>query len=144
MAFDPTILDGKTTKGLALNKTNWALDTLSCLPCHNFNGSLKVDSNGCVLSENDTPINGLYAVARWWAANFLDINNLRDSVWTSGWNRSRKRLSEISLVFPERNKMRIKLYPTASTNPSDNRGPRAADYALLTPTPLEQDPKLIA
>ena len=69
VAFDPTILDGKATKGLALNKTNWA-QKFDSPPYRAFPvtggitftyGGLKVDSHGCVLSENNTPIDGLYA-----------------------------------------------------------------------------------
>ena len=69
MAFDPTILDGKTKKGLALNKTNWA-QKFDTPPYRAFPvtggitftyGGLKIDSHGCVLSENNTHINGLYA-----------------------------------------------------------------------------------
>ena len=69
VAFDPTILDGKATKGLSLNKTNWA-QKFDTPPYRAFPvtggitftyGGVKVDSHGCVLSENNTPINGLYA-----------------------------------------------------------------------------------
>ena len=69
VAFDPTSLDGKATKGLSLNKTNWA-QKFDTPPYRAFPvtggitftyGGLKVDDKGCVLSETDTPINGLYA-----------------------------------------------------------------------------------
>ena len=67
--FDPTILDGKSTKGLALNKTNWAntLDTppfkaypVTCGITFTY-GGLKVTQNAAVLKENDEPIHGLFA-----------------------------------------------------------------------------------
>lgn len=67
--FDPTILDGKSTKGLALNKTNWAnlLDTppfkaypVTCGITFTY-GGLKVNSKAAVLKENDEPISGLFA-----------------------------------------------------------------------------------
>ncbi len=69
VAFDPTILDGKATKGLSLNKTNWA-QKFDTPPYRAFPvtggitftyGGVKVDSHGCVLSEKNTPINGLFA-----------------------------------------------------------------------------------
>lgn len=67
--FDPTILDGKGTKGLTLNKTNWAntLDTppfkaypVTCGITFTY-GGLKVNKDAAVLDENDRPISGLYA-----------------------------------------------------------------------------------
>lgn len=68
--FDPTILDGKSTKGLALNKTNWA-NTLDTAPFKAFPvtcgitftyGGLKIDERtGAVLRANNTEIEGLYA-----------------------------------------------------------------------------------
>ena len=66
--FDPTILDGKSTKGLQLNKTNWAtkIDSppfkaypVTCGITFTY-GGLKVDRESRVLSDNDVPINGLY------------------------------------------------------------------------------------
>ena len=69
VAFNPTILDGKATKGLELNKSNWA-QKFDTPPYRAFPvtggitftyGGVKVDSHGCILSENNTPINGLYA-----------------------------------------------------------------------------------
>ena len=69
VSFDPTILDGKSTKGLDLNKTNWAtkLDTppfraypVTCGITFTY-GGLKVDSDARVLNEKDEIINGLYA-----------------------------------------------------------------------------------
>jgi len=68
--FDPTILDGKKTNGLALDKTNWAntLDTppfkaypVTCGITFTY-GGLKIDEKtGAVLRANNTPIEGLYA-----------------------------------------------------------------------------------
>jgi len=67
--FDPTILDGKTTNGLKLNKTNWAnkLDTppfkaypVTCGITFTYSG-LKVDAHARVLNENSSPIEALYA-----------------------------------------------------------------------------------
>ncbi len=69
-AFDPTILDGKRTTGLAIDKTNWAntLDTppfkaypVTCGITFTY-GGLKIDEKtGAVLKENNNPIKGLYA-----------------------------------------------------------------------------------
>ena len=68
--FDPTILDGKRTNGLVINKTNWAntLDTppfkaypVTCGITFTY-GGLKIDEKtGAVLRANNTPIEGLYA-----------------------------------------------------------------------------------
>ena len=67
--FDPTILDGKATLGLTLNKTNWAniLDTppfkaypVTCGITFTY-GGLKVNENAAVLNEQDQPIEGLFA-----------------------------------------------------------------------------------
>ena len=69
VAFDPTILDGKATKGLPLNKTNWA-QKFDTPPYRAFPvtggitftyGGVRVDNTGCVLDAGDTPISGLYA-----------------------------------------------------------------------------------
>ena len=67
--FDPTILDGKSTKGLEIQKSNWA-QTLDKAPFKAFPvtggitftyGGLKVDKNGSVLDIKDDPIKGLFA-----------------------------------------------------------------------------------
>ena len=68
--FDPTILDGKRTTGLAIDKTNWAntLDTppfkaypVTCGITFTY-GGLKIDEKtGAVLRDNNTEIEGLYA-----------------------------------------------------------------------------------
>lgn len=69
IAFDPTLKDGKTTKGLALNKTNWA-NTLDTPPFRAYPvtsgitftyGGLSVNKKGEVLDENAQPIAGLFA-----------------------------------------------------------------------------------
>ncbi|MEM8701475.1 MAG: FAD-dependent tricarballylate dehydrogenase TcuA [Pseudomonadota bacterium] len=67
--FDPTVLDGKSTHGLALEKTNWAqkLDTppFRAYPVTGgitfTYGGLKVNEMGRVLREDQTAIEGLYA-----------------------------------------------------------------------------------
>jgi len=67
--FDPTILDGKATQGLALNKSNWA-NTIDQPPFKAYPvtcgitftyGGLKVDENAAVLNQSDEVIKGLYA-----------------------------------------------------------------------------------
>lgn len=67
--FDPSILDGKSTKGLEINKTNWAntFDSppfkaypVTCGITFTYAG-LKVNKNAAVLDEQDQPIEGLYA-----------------------------------------------------------------------------------
>ena len=67
--FDPTVLDGKSTQGLALNKTNWAnaIDTppfkaypVTCGITFTYAG-LKVDANSRVLNIDNQFIKGLFA-----------------------------------------------------------------------------------
>ena len=67
--FDPTILDGKTTFGLEINKTNWA-QKIDKGPFRAYPvtggitftyGGLKVDTNGSVLGSGNKPISGLFA-----------------------------------------------------------------------------------
>jgi len=67
--FDPTILDGKGTQDLVLNKSNWA-NTLDQPPFKAYPvtcgitftyGGLKVNDQAAVLNENDKPIQGLFA-----------------------------------------------------------------------------------
>ncbi len=69
IAFDPTVLDGKSTQGLLLNKTNWAnvLDTppykafpVKCGITFTY-GGLKVNEQAAVLDKSDNTIKGLYA-----------------------------------------------------------------------------------
>ena len=68
-AFDPTTLDGKSTKGLPLDKTNWAqrFDTppFRAYPVTGgitfTYGGVKVDDKGRVLRAGDAPIEGLHA-----------------------------------------------------------------------------------
>ena len=68
-SFDPTILDGKSTKGLEIKKSNWA-QKIDKGPFKAFPvtggitftyGGLKIDKNGSVLDTKDKPINGLFA-----------------------------------------------------------------------------------
>jgi len=67
--FDPNILDGRGTTGLAINKTNWA-NTLEKPPFEAYSvgcgitftfGGLKIDTTSHVLDAEDMPIPGLYA-----------------------------------------------------------------------------------
>ena len=69
VTFNPAIKDGRGTRGLPLNKTNWAnpLDTppyqafqITCGVTFTF-GGLKINTSGQVLDEEDAPIPGLYA-----------------------------------------------------------------------------------
>ncbi|MEM3905989.1 MAG: FAD-binding protein [Nitrososphaerota archaeon] len=68
--FDLFVLDGKRTKGLSIDKTNWA-EKIERPPfisypieCRvNFTyGGIKTDLMGRVLDTNGNPISGLYAV----------------------------------------------------------------------------------
>ena len=68
-AFDPTVLDGKSTIGLEIEKSNWA-QKIDKGPFKAFPvtggitftyGGLKVDKNGSVLDIDDKPIKGLFA-----------------------------------------------------------------------------------
>lgn len=69
VAFDPSALDGKGTRGLALAKSNWAqaFDTppYKAYPVTGgitfTYGGLKISDQGAVLREGGTPIAGLYA-----------------------------------------------------------------------------------
>jgi tricarballylate dehydrogenase len=67
--FDPNIKDGKSTVGLAIDKTNWA-NTMEKPPFEAYSvgcgitftfGGLKIDTNCHVLDIEDAPIPGLYA-----------------------------------------------------------------------------------
>lgn len=67
--FDPTILDGKRTNGLEVDKTNWAntLDKgpfkaypVACGITFTYAG-VEVDKDASVLNTDGTPIDGLYA-----------------------------------------------------------------------------------
>jgi len=68
-SFDPTKLDGKATHGLPLPKSNWAqkLDTppFKAYPVTGgitfTYGGLKIDDQARVLTEQNTPIPGLFA-----------------------------------------------------------------------------------
>jgi tricarballylate dehydrogenase len=67
--FDPTVKDGRGTRGLALPKSNWAnpLDTppfeayqITCGITFTF-GGLNINTSGAVLDATGAPIHGLYA-----------------------------------------------------------------------------------
>jgi len=67
--FNPSILDGKCTKGLAINKTNWA-QTIDTPPYYGYGvccgitftyGGLRINTDAQVLSTWEAPIPGLYA-----------------------------------------------------------------------------------
>lgn len=67
--FDPTILDGKGTSGLPVNKSNWAnkLDTppflaypVRCGITFTY-GGLKINADAAVVKEDGSVIDGLYA-----------------------------------------------------------------------------------
>lgn len=67
--FDPTIKDGRCTKGLQLNKSNWA-NTLDTPPFVAFQttcgitftfGGLRINTRAEVIDDDGEPIPGLYA-----------------------------------------------------------------------------------
>jgi len=67
--FNPNVKDGRSTHGLAINKSNWAntIDTppfegyaITCGITFTF-GGLHIDSNGAVINTDGAPIRGLYA-----------------------------------------------------------------------------------
>jgi tricarballylate dehydrogenase len=67
--YNPTVKDGRTTRGLSIDKTNWAMPLerppfeAYCTTCgvtFTF-GGLKIDSDGRVLDTAQQPISGLYA-----------------------------------------------------------------------------------
>ena len=67
--FNPNVKDGRCTKGLAINKSNWAntLDTppfeayaVTCGITFSF-GGLKINTEAQVMSSDAVPIPGLYA-----------------------------------------------------------------------------------
>ncbi len=67
--FDPNSKDGRATKGLAVNKTNWA-NTIEVPPFEAYSvgcgitftfGGLKIDPKAHVLDIEDQPIPGLFA-----------------------------------------------------------------------------------
>jgi tricarballylate dehydrogenase len=67
--FNPSILDGVTTEGLAIDKTNWALpiddppfEAYVTTTGVTFTfGGLRIDARGAVIDTTDRPIPGLYA-----------------------------------------------------------------------------------
>ena len=67
--FNPATKDGRRTKGLELNKTNWA-NTLDAPPFVAYQttcgitftfGGLKINSRACVMDQDDYQIPGLFA-----------------------------------------------------------------------------------
>jgi len=69
VAFNPNIKDGRSTRGLPLEKTNWAnpLDTppfeayaVTCGITFTF-GGLRIDGDGGVIDTDGLPIRGLFA-----------------------------------------------------------------------------------
>ncbi|MFY9314704.1 MAG: FAD-dependent tricarballylate dehydrogenase TcuA [Burkholderiales bacterium] len=69
IAFNPNVKDGRSTKNLPINKSNWAntLDTppfeayaVTCGITFSF-GGLKINSDAQVMSSDGAPIPGLYA-----------------------------------------------------------------------------------
>jgi tricarballylate dehydrogenase len=67
--FNPNIKDGRSTRGLAINKSNWA-NTLDAPPFEGYAvtcgvtftfGGLRANTDAAVLSTDYQPINGLYA-----------------------------------------------------------------------------------
>ncbi len=69
IAFNPNVKDGRTTEGLAFDKTNWA-NTIKDGPFEAYQvgcgitftfGGLRIDTNGQVLDTDLEPIPGLYA-----------------------------------------------------------------------------------
>ncbi|MBL8363595.1 MAG: FAD-dependent tricarballylate dehydrogenase TcuA [Rubrivivax sp.] len=68
-SYNPSVLDGVATQGLALPKSNWALPidqppytgfVVTCGITFTF-GGLKIDRSAAVLDTGDQPIPGLYA-----------------------------------------------------------------------------------
>ena len=69
VAFDPNVLDGRRTRGLRPDKTNWAMPIetppftafrVTCGLTFTF-GGLRIDQTGCVMDTDLRPIRGLYA-----------------------------------------------------------------------------------
>jgi tricarballylate dehydrogenase len=67
--FDPNVKDGRCTRGLAIDKSNWANPierppfvaySVTCGITFTF-GGLKIDTSARVLDVDDAPLPGLYA-----------------------------------------------------------------------------------
>jgi len=67
--FNPNVLDGRRTRGLSPDKTNWAMPIetppftafrVTCGLTFTF-GGLRIDQTGCVMDTDLRPITGLYA-----------------------------------------------------------------------------------
>lgn len=78
--FEPTALDGRCTRGLELNKTNWAnrLDTppyrafpVTCGITFTYAG-VRIDASAAVLDESGQSIPGLYACGEMVGGIFFD------------------------------------------------------------------------
>lgn len=78
--FDPTILDGRATRGLHLNKSNWAnrLDTppfkafpVTCGITFTYAG-VEINDRAAVLNDRGAPIPGLYACGEMVGGIFVD------------------------------------------------------------------------
>jgi tricarballylate dehydrogenase len=78
--FDPSVRDGLSTKGLDLEKTNWAIP-IDKPPFHAYSvtggitftfGGLKVDRNAQVVGTDWRPIKGLYACGEMIGGLFYD------------------------------------------------------------------------
>jgi succinate dehydrogenase/fumarate reductase flavoprotein subunit len=75
--FNPNVKDGRCTKNLRINKSNWAntLDTppfeayaVTCGITFSF-GGLKINTEGQVINSDGEPIKGLYAAGSWSAGS---------------------------------------------------------------------------
>ena len=67
--YNPTVKDGRSTEGLALNKTNWA-ETIDTPPYYGWGvttgiaftfGGVKINTRGQIVTNAQEPIPGLYA-----------------------------------------------------------------------------------
>ena len=84
--FDPSRLDGKGTKGIALPKSNWA-QAIDTPPFSAYRvtggitytfGGLRIDTGARVLDEEERPIRGLYAAGEI-VGGFFYFDSLRAS-----------------------------------------------------------------
>src|SRR5262249_23668731 len=71
--FDPNVKDGRRTRGLEIDKTNWATGieqppfeaySVGCGVTFTF-GGVKIDNTGRVLDIEDAPLPGLSARGGW-------------------------------------------------------------------------------
>ncbi|HEV7819581.1 MAG TPA: FAD-dependent tricarballylate dehydrogenase TcuA, partial [Burkholderiales bacterium] len=91
VAFDPNVLDGRGTDGLAVPKSNWA-NTIDQGPFEAYGvtcgitftfGGVKIDTEAHVLDMSDKPIRGLYAAGEM-AAGVFYFNYPGSSGLTNG------------------------------------------------------------